>query len=332
MLSALLTLEKQEFFTVYTGQQCFIMKTNGLRQIAKKAGCSCSTVSRVLNNRHGISDAVRKKILALAQEMKYTGTPGKRTVTLFANLDVDGFDVYTMHLLHEVMIELHRAEFRVEVLFDSDVEMSGERYICGAVSLLPYDRIASVWGKKRNQPLVCINDYSDFPGGVPSVCSDDRKAIRDAVDFLYGRGHRFISLLIPDMDTLNNLVRAGTFEAYTAEYGTQLRSSIIRTESRFQNTVPLERYVEQLPADCTAVIAPVEAFGIRLCRILKTLRPETELIPWCYPQPEDAVSAEIPSMRQDYRSLAETAVKMLLDQLQGIPVSNSFVPYVFSHS
>ena len=69
------------------------MKTNGLRQIAKKAGCSCATVSRVLNNRQGISDAVRKKILALAGEMKYTGTPGKRNVTLFANLDVDGFDI-----------------------------------------------------------------------------------------------------------------------------------------------------------------------------------------------------------------------------------------------
>lgn len=84
-------------------------------------------------------------------------------MTLFANLDIDGFDIYTMHLLHEVMVELHRAEFRVEVLFDSDVDMIGERYICGAVSLLPYDRIASVWGKKRSQPLVCINDYSDFP-------------------------------------------------------------------------------------------------------------------------------------------------------------------------
>ena len=80
------------------------MKTNGLRQIAKKAGCSCATVSRVLNNRQGISEAVRKKILALAEEMKYTGTPGKRIVTLFANLDIDGFDIYTMHLLHEVMV------------------------------------------------------------------------------------------------------------------------------------------------------------------------------------------------------------------------------------
>mgnify|MGYP002524747752 CR=1 FL=1 len=310
----------------------FIMKTNGLRQIAKKAGCSCATVSRVLNNRQGISDAVRKKILALAGEMKYTGTPGKRNVTLFANLDVDGFDIYTMHLLHEVMIELHRAEFRVEVLFDSDVEMSGERYICGAVSLLPYDRIASIWGKKRNQPLVCINDYSDFPGGVPSVCSDDRKAIRDAVDFLYGKGHRFISLLVTGMDTLNNLVRVGAFEAYTAEYKGQLRSSVIRTESRFLNAVPLEQYVEKLPADCTAVIAPVEAFGNRLYRILKAQRPETELIPWCYPQHDYAAAEVVPSMQQDFRSLAKTAVKMLLDQLQGTSVSNSFVPYIFHHS
>ncbi|MBR4663837.1 MAG: LacI family DNA-binding transcriptional regulator, partial [Lentisphaeria bacterium] len=32
------------------------MKKNGLKQIALTAGCSCSTVSRVLNNRNNISE------------------------------------------------------------------------------------------------------------------------------------------------------------------------------------------------------------------------------------------------------------------------------------
>ena len=45
-----------------------------------------------------------------------------------------------------------------------------------------------------------------------------------------------------------------------------------------------------------------------------------------------AAAAGIPFMRQDFRSLAETAVKMLQDQLQGMPVSNSFVPYIFNRS
>ena len=305
------------------------MKTNGLRQIAEKAGCSCATVSRVLNNRHGISERVRKKILLLAREMNYAASSGKRIVTLFAKLDVDGFDIYTMLLLHAAMIELHKAKFRVEVLFDSDVDMIGERYTCGAVSLLPIDRIASVWGRKRSQPLVCINDYSDFPGGVPSVSSDDRRAISDAVDYLIARGHRNIALLVNESDTLNIAARIEAFEKYCTVRGARIRGSIVKTGSRFLASLPMEQYIRKLPEDCSAVIAPAEGFGERLYHILKALRPEIALMPWCYPLQNYAPAAGLPFMQQDFTTLAATAVRMLQDQLRGIPVSNRFVPYLF---
>ena len=44
---------------------------SNILQIAKLANVSCSTVSRALNGRKGVSDAVRAKIVKLAQELDY---------------------------------------------------------------------------------------------------------------------------------------------------------------------------------------------------------------------------------------------------------------------
>ncbi len=46
------------------------------RKIAEKAGVSVGTVSRVLNNKDGVSDDVRRRVLEVAQELNYA--PAKR--------------------------------------------------------------------------------------------------------------------------------------------------------------------------------------------------------------------------------------------------------------
>ena len=42
-----------------------------IRDVAHKAGVSIGTVSRVLNNKSGVSDKTRQHVLAVAQEMGY---------------------------------------------------------------------------------------------------------------------------------------------------------------------------------------------------------------------------------------------------------------------
>ena len=46
------------------------------RKIAAQAGVSVGTVSRVLNNKAGVSEDVRRRVLEIAQELNYT--PAKR--------------------------------------------------------------------------------------------------------------------------------------------------------------------------------------------------------------------------------------------------------------
>jgi LacI family transcriptional regulator len=51
-----------------------------LKQIAKLAGVSCSTVSRVMNNRPGVRRQTRERILLIVREYGYEPDPVARSL------------------------------------------------------------------------------------------------------------------------------------------------------------------------------------------------------------------------------------------------------------
>ena len=53
----------------------------GIKDVAKVAGVSPTTVSRVLNNRGYISEETRKKVMEIAEELNYV--PVKETIRGF---------------------------------------------------------------------------------------------------------------------------------------------------------------------------------------------------------------------------------------------------------
>ena len=42
-----------------------------IKEISQKAGVSIATVSKVMNGKSGVTDAVREKVLAVARELNY---------------------------------------------------------------------------------------------------------------------------------------------------------------------------------------------------------------------------------------------------------------------
>jgi LacI family transcriptional regulator len=51
-----------------------------LKQIAKLAGVSCSTVSRVINNRPGVSPSTRERVQKIVLECGYEPDPVARSL------------------------------------------------------------------------------------------------------------------------------------------------------------------------------------------------------------------------------------------------------------
>jgi LacI family transcriptional regulator len=58
------------------------MKRDGIHKIAELAGVSIGTVDRALHGRQGISEATRKKILAIAKRLSYKPHPAARALSI----------------------------------------------------------------------------------------------------------------------------------------------------------------------------------------------------------------------------------------------------------
>lgn len=308
------------------------MRTNGIKQIAELAGCSCSTVSRVLNNRAGISDPVREKILEIANSLDYANTKKKRIVALLVTLDADGFDEYSMHLMRMIVLELRKAGFYVNVLFNENIEILGENYISGIISINVYDNFASVNGRKFKVPMVCVNDYGNVEEDIHVVYSDDTKAVADATSYLMKCGHKSIYLLTNSADSMSNANRIHAFNDCIRNYGLEKNCGVILARRRFLYTCPVDDYVKRLPPECTALISATEAFGPALYESLQRLRPDVTLLSWWFAWDKRINGLKIPYMHQNFKMLAKKAVEILQRQIEGKQVSNVAVPYAFKKS
>lgn len=307
------------------------MKKNGIKQIAEIAGCSYATVSRVLNNRPGISDPVRKKILNIATKLDYTNSRKKRIIAVLAYLDTDGFDHYSMHLLRQMVNGLHRAGFHVEVLFNEDYKILGEHYVSGIVSIKMYNNTASSIGSKLKLPMISVNDFDNLPEDIHMVYSDNQQAIEESVDYLVQCGHRSIYLLTPVYeDNFSTANRIRSFREYIEKLDLSEHCGIVFSRNNFLATIPVDEYVKALPSECTALISTIEVCAVRLHTALQKLRPDVTLVTWALPWQDEVKELDIPCMQQDFDSLVEKTIQLLIDKLDGKKISNQAIPYIFN--
>jgi len=106
------------------------MKNMNIRQLAKELGLSVSTVSKVFNKSHEISEETKKRVLETAEKMNYTPNPyasslrGRKTKTIavvipevadsFFSLAINGIEAIAQDKGYHVLIYLTHESFQKE--------------------------------------------------------------------------------------------------------------------------------------------------------------------------------------------------------------------------
>lgn len=294
-----------------------------LRKLAALAGCSHSTVSRVIAGSPRISKETCARVLELARRNEYKPPKNKCVIALISHLANFFPDNYTFLMFQSLAMELHRRQYQVMGMFDHDLRLLNERLTVGAISFSPFYRIAKLWSASYAQPLITMNDYGDWGGNVHSVCSDEKDVILRIVSILIAHGASNIVFFDSGDDTYCRKFRLEGYCSAMEHFGFSPEVVSAAKSKHLEGKNP----AALLPAHTNAVILPGEnlmAFG----DVMKANYPDLLLIRWRF-----ELNHQELCVAQDYHSLALNAVEMLGSVMdKGIQPANRLVPYLFSSS
>lgn len=216
-----------------------------IKDIAKKCGVSVSTVSRVLNNRPDVSDAVRAQVMAMVESSGYIPNDSARDLVR-SRSDTIGVvmrgigNLFFSDLLKIVSREIDQRGYTMvlrQIDSDADEVLAGamlerEKKLRGLIFLggrfdYTQETVASI-----GVPYVCCS-YTNCFGTLPdsiysSVSIDDFRTAYQAVSHLIQLGHRKIAALVPSTsDRSISELRCNGYLAALGDYGISFDASLL---------------------------------------------------------------------------------------------------------
>ena len=242
-----------------------------INDVARVAGVSKKTVSRVINRSPLLGQETRARVEAVIAELGYVPNPQARALALRRNFLVglvhDNPNAQTVMNVQQGMLEaLHDTEFEMVVrpldrgsptMLD-DLRHFLERQRLFGVLLMPpvceNDSVAQLCDAIGCRYVRMGSVTLDTPEHM--VASNDREAVRGATEYLLSQGHRRIGLIAGPHGFRSARERRLGFEDALAEAGVALpRSMIADGNYTFDSGVTAgERLLDVMPRP-TAVFA-----------------------------------------------------------------------------
>ncbi|MFC0337842.1 transcriptional regulator, LacI family [Kushneria avicenniae] len=178
-----------------------------INKVAREAGVSIATVSRVINNTGAVRPSTRERVEAAIATLGYSANRLARNLRtaesrLILVLVPDYSNPFYAGIVRGIDAEAGRRGYHMllcDTGADPDaqrtyLELLTNRMADGAICLDP-DSIQALTGEQtRHLPWVACCEF-DAASGVPWVGIDNARAATDAVRFLIERGRRHIAMI-----------------------------------------------------------------------------------------------------------------------------------------
>jgi LacI family repressor for deo operon, udp, cdd, tsx, nupC, and nupG len=319
--------------------------TRRLAEVAKYVGVSEATVSRVLNNKPGISEATRAAVLTALDVLGYerpTKLRGERARLVglvlpelqnpifpaFAEVVAGALAKrgFTPVLCTRTAEGVSEAEY-VEMLLDQHV--SGIIFAGGAYAQAAADHDHYHTLLERNLPVVLVNAaFEDL--GFPRVCVDDAHAVDQAFAHLSSLGHEHIGLILGPSDHVPSARKLAAFEANQKSRGTagDLRRYVART--MFSMEGGHAAATRLLRVGCTAIICASDILALGAIRAVRrqgmTVPGDASVVGFDDSSFMNTTDPPLTTVRQPIESMGHAAVALLVTQIAGntVPTEEMF--------
>ena len=306
-----------------------------VRSIARLAGVSTATVSRVLNNNPGVDRSTRDKVMAMVADTDYRPSVGKKSTTNVAFVYTDEASLgspFDSALLEGVCGKLRERDFDLLVLHADHSRQEGEsltqlflrKGVRGAiVRTTANSRHVCEEIDREGFPAVVAGERYDGPS-VRSVQCCSREASRVATEHLLDLGHRDFALCTNVVDDTDHADRAlGFAEALRAHGIDPTAQPLLRAAANREGGVQLARRIIAMPKPPTAlfVLDPMLCAGLlqELPNLGLSVPEDISVMGFDDGDLRHLLSPEMTCVCQDARALGEEAIE-LLDELIDSPI------------
>ena len=182
------------------------MKT--IKDIAKAAGVSPSTVSRVLNNSGGYNEKTKQKILAISDQLNYQKNEYASSLVSAKKANVIGVIItnakssFSTKVIEGIEDLGYQKDARILLahcgMFDEErlrkcIDLMLGQNVTGIISIsVQFDEANLAYLNKFEMPLISVNVVVP---GYPSITIDNYQAAYQATQFIIEQGHRKIALV-----------------------------------------------------------------------------------------------------------------------------------------
>ncbi|MDR2703796.1 MAG: LacI family transcriptional regulator [Cellulomonadaceae bacterium] len=303
-----------------------------IHDVAREAGVSVATVSKVVNGRYGVAPATAAQVMTVVEKLGYessiVASSLRRGSTNVIGILLGGFEPFSTEILKGISAHALGRDYQLLAYSGAiadDREVGWERrsvsrlagtLIDGAIIVTP-----TVTLPRTKMPIVAIDPYHD-PDGPPFVDCDSEAGARAATEYLLELGHTKIGHIRGRLDLESALVRERAWRQALLDAGIDPNPAWIR-DGGYRREWAYEVALEMLQQNDrpTAIFAANDqsAFGvIDAAHELGIMIPEQLSVIGFDDIPEAAMAEpRLTTVAQPLQEIGAKAFDMVIDMLKG---------------
>lgn len=310
-----------------------------IADIARHAGVSTGAVSYALNDRPGVSEGTRARILEVAAELGWAPSSaarslsGSRTETIGLVLARDpsmlGIEPFYMQFLSGVESELASRSYGLllQVVPDLDTEVRtyrqwrAARRVDGIIVVDPRvdDPRVALLRDPDALAAVVVGDPA-LSGGLTCVWTDDAAAVRECVRHLHRTGHRRIARVAGVETFGHTVIRDAAFTEETTRLGVD--GVIVRTDYSGAEGAAATRALLSSPTPPTAIVYDNDVMALAGLGVAAergvAVPAELSLIAWDDSPLCEATYPQLSALSHDVASYGAHVARRLFGAMDGV--------------
>jgi len=302
--------------------------------VAHEAGVSDATVSRVFNNKSGVKEATRTRVLDAAQKLGYVVNLQARSLaggkSNVMGLVIPGLDnSYIVEILRGIDLELVRVDYELMIYTThrkSNNEPNYLQYIANGltegillvVPLLSTEFLDAL--AKTNYPYVLI-DAVDPSGRSSSVNATNWEGAYKATEYLIKLGHKRIAFITGILELSSSKDRYDGYINALKDYDIPVDSSlIVKGDFGKGSGYRASRELLQLENPITAIFASNDAMAIGAMDAIREaglrIPQDISIIGFDDIPEADNTYPKLTTVHQPLEEMGRVGVKLLLEQIE----------------